>query len=142
MNDSTERTLTKKQWERDSAVHEAREKMRKETRDQAQSILLLAGLSPLRMWELANGYWPDTPVYDDVRRPWWLAQTSLGLIRLGWRKRVLEIDWGATDIKAIVTDDDVTRGETMVHAWSVEKAVAYLRRLKELATAASKEQIW
>lgn len=86
------------EWERENAMHKRREEMRVETREEATSILTLAGLRPERMWELANGYWPDAPTYDDVRCPWWLAKTGIGLIRLGWRKRVLEIDWSETGI--------------------------------------------
>lgn len=124
------------QWERDHEVRVRRETMRNEARAEVESILTLAELKPERMWELANGYWPDTPCYDDVRRPWWLAQTSIGLIRLGWRKRVLEIAWEATEVRGIVTDDDTTKGETMVHAWGVAKAVAYVTRLREIGHGA------
>lgn len=116
-------------------VQSLRERMVKDSRAEVESILTLAGLAPTRMWELANQYWPIAPDYDSVRRPWWLAQTSLGLIRLGWRKRVLEIDWSATGIAAIVTEDDVTKESTMVHAYRTAKAVEYLQRLRELVAA-------
>lgn len=127
--------MTMGDW--DHKVRERREQMRKASRDETTSILTLAGLPPKRMWELANGYWPDAPTYDDVRRPWWLADTSIGLIRFGWRKRVLEIDWEATNIVASVTEDDTTKEPTMVHAWTTEKAVEYMKRLREIATTAS-----
>lgn len=117
----------------EETMHSRRDRMRRETRDESTSILTLAGLRPERMWELANGYWPNAPDYDDVRRPWWLAKTSLGLIRIGWRKRVLEIEWEATDLRVVVTEDDVTKSKTMVHAWSSAKAVEYLTRLRESA---------
>jgi hypothetical protein len=123
-----------KLWEREREVRKRRELMREETRAESASIFILAGLKPDRMWELANGYWPDTPAYDDVRHPWWLAQTCIGMIRIGWCKRVLAIDWNATKIRGIVTYDDVSKSETMVHAWSVDKAVQYLSRLREMAT--------
>lgn len=125
------------EWEQELEVRKHREKMRKDSREEAESILTLAGLRPDRMWELANNYWPDTPSYDSVRRPWWLCKTYIGLIRIGWRKRVLSIDWEDTGIKAIVTDDDVTKEETMVHAWSQEKAVEYMKHLREASMVAS-----
>lgn len=125
------------QYDRERQMHRRREQMREESRAEVTSILTLAGLTPTRMWELANGYWPDHPEYDDVRRPWWLAQTSIGLIRIGRRKRVIMIDWEATDVRGIITDDDVTKDSDGVHAWSVEKAVEYVRRLATLSAKAA-----
>jgi hypothetical protein len=121
--------------EADRKLRHLRERMRKETEDEATSILTLAGLRPERMWELANGYWPDAPAYDEVRCPWWLAMTRIGLIRIGWRKRVIAIDWDATKVRVIVTSDDVTKGDTMVHAWSIAKAVEYLTAIAKLSPA-------
>jgi hypothetical protein len=121
--------------ERERAIHRRREQMVTETREEVTSILTLAGLKPERMWELANGYWPLAPAYDDVRSPWWLAQTSIGLIRIGSRKRVISIEWDACKVRGIVTTDDVTKGETMVHAWSASKAIEYLQRLRQLDAA-------
>jgi hypothetical protein len=115
-------------------MHTRREQMCADSRAEVESILTLAGLKPERMWELANGYWPLAPIYDDVRRPWWLAQTSLGLIQAGWRKRVIAIDWEATPHRHIVTIDDVTKGGTLVHASSASKAVEYLTALRKAAT--------
>ena len=61
--------------------------------------------------------------------PWWLVRTSRGLIKIGWRKRVINIDWSDTNLRVIVTPDDVTKSVVMVHAWSEEKAVEYLKAL-------------
>ena len=118
-------------YQRERDMHKARERMRDESREEVESALALAGLRPERMWELANHYWPLAPTYDDVRRPWWLAQTSIGLIRMGWRKRVISIDWESTAHRVLVTNDDVTKSETMVHAYSRSKMVEYLTRLRE-----------
>jgi hypothetical protein len=115
-------------------LHVRRDTMATESRAEVESILTLAGLKPSRMWELTNGYWPLAPAYDDVRCPWWLAQTSIGLIRIGWRKRVLSIEWDATPHRHVVTSDDVTKGETMVHAYSAAKAVEYLTALRVAPT--------
>jgi hypothetical protein len=121
------------QWERENDMHSRREKMRDDSKAEVGSMLTLAGLKPQRMWELANRYWPLAPNYDEVRHPWWLAQTSIGLIEIGRRKRVLSISWEATDVRAVVTEDDVTKENYMVHAWSSGKAVEYLTRLREEA---------
>lgn len=114
-------------------MHTHRDRMREESEGEVESMLTLAGLKPTRMWELANRYWPLSPNYDDVRRPWWLAMTSVGLIEIGRRKRVISISWKATNVRVVVTEDDVTKDEAMVHAWSHAKAVEYLTRLRERA---------
>ena len=111
-------------------VQSRREEMRRKSREEAESIVSLAGFEIRHTWELANGYWPASPRYDDVRKPWWLFLTQVGPVRVGWRKRVLEIEWDATDLRGIVTDDNVTKGDTYVHAWSRSKAVEYLTKLR------------
>ena len=121
------------QCERDNDMHSRREVMRDESRGEVEAMLTLAGLKPSRMWELANGYWPLAPNYDDVRRPWWLAQTSIGLIEIGRRKSVISISWDATKVRAVVTEDDVTKKDTLVHAYTQAKAVEYLTHLREAA---------
>lgn len=80
---------------------------------------------PETMYELVNEYDPER---DDS---WWLVKTELGLIKIGWRKRVICIDWSETPIRKLVTTDDVTKDETMVHAWSVGEAIKYLTTLRQ-----------
>ena len=101
------------------------------TQDQMLAIFTLAKISVDKFWKLDNGYWPEHPNYYEVRAasPWWLARTPLGLIQIGWRKRVINIDWSATSLQVIVTTDDVTKSKTNVHAWDETKAVEYLKAL-------------
>lgn len=121
-------------------ISEAREQMRKKSKLEAESILSLAGLLVSRSWELANQYWPDAQAYDCIRMPWWLMMTEIGLIQIGWRKNVIHIEWTACSVRGIVTTDDVTKAENYVHAWSVEKAVEYVRELRRLALAGPSDQ--
>ena len=93
------------------------------------SIFQLAGIIILREWELVDGYDPDRG------RSWYLFQTAYGLIKIGWRKRVINIDWSDTGVKAIVTEDNVTKELTFVHAYSDLKAIEYLRNLKSFLDA-------
>lgn len=51
------------------------------------------------------------------------------MLIIGWRKRVIQIDWKDCDVKLDVTADDVTKDDFNVHAWSTEKAVEYLKAL-------------
>lgn len=105
------------------------------TRAEMEAIFLLAGYQITQVWTLPNGYWPDAADYAEIRRnsPWWLAQTQFGPIRIGWRKRVIDIDWSGTGHKVdagAVTPDDVTRSGTNVHAYGHGSAVNYLRNLR------------
>lgn len=119
-----------------------------------KALFLLAGLDMESYYKLENNYWPDCEEYADIRRksPWWLVKTKHGLIKLGWRKRVISIDWSDTDYRSGVsqfadgrlldelTKDDVTKDESMVHAYSNHKALQYLStlrfRLEQVAYAA------
>lgn len=97
--------------------------------EQVKGLFALAGIDVLRMWELPNQYWPDAYVEERKNSPWWLVKTPKGLIEMGWRKRVISIRWDDTEIRRVVTEDDVTKDETMVHAWGYDKALAYLTAL-------------
>lgn len=104
---------------------------------QLRAIFLLAGIDLSSVFELPNGYWPDVPDYAELRResPWWLVRTSAGLVKIGWRKRVIEIDWSDTPVRRELTTDDVTKSETLVHAYSYSKAVEYLTAFRRGITA-------
>ena len=104
------------------------------TEDETKAIFLLAGIPIINIYEIKNGYWPDHPDYDEIRRqnPWWLVLTEYGMIKIGWRKRVIEISWHDVDAKFyfVVTEDDVWKNEKHVHAYSYSKAVEYLRNFR------------
>ena len=65
--------------------------------------------------------------------PWIIATTNKGRIKLGWRKRVMNLDWSESDIEAIGTelfkDENTTTGEKYIHCWSKDKAIEYLKKL-------------
>ncbi len=65
--------------------------------------------------------------------PWVMVTTQKGHIKLGWRKRVINIDWSESDIdldgNEIFKDEKVTTGDKYVHAWGYEKAIEYLTKL-------------
>jgi len=99
--------------------------------EKVKGLFALAGLQVLNMWRLENMYWPDHANYADIRSasPWWLIKTEFGLIRIGWRKRVLSIDWTDTD-RSFDVKEDVTKSLESCHAWSYAKAVDYLTRFR------------
>ena len=111
-------------------------------KEHATALFEMAGFDVKSIHELPNGYWPKHPDYDDVRSPWWLIETQHGLIKIGWRKRVISICWEATSFRD--AEHEVTQKEVNVtacvdlcHAWSYPKALEYLGRLRTLIQRAS-----
>jgi hypothetical protein len=88
--------------------------------------------------KIANQYWADPANVD----PWWVVKTNFGSFTIGWRKRVMDIDWTDTeltigssvdrhgDILKPITTDDVTMSPTNIHASGYGKAVEYLQILR------------
>ena len=104
------------------------------------ALLTLAGIEPVAVHELANKYWPDCDAYAQIRRdnPWWLVLTKAGHVVIGWRKRVISINWAETGIRAKMTADDQTTSELeYCHAWTYAKAVEYLSTLQSALKVAA-----
>jgi hypothetical protein len=97
------------------------------TLEQVAGVFALAGIPVTKFHELQNKYWNTYPAPTG---PWWLAMTPYGPIEIGWRKRVISIDWTDTKARVIVTEDQVTKDETCVHAYTYAKCVEYLTKLK------------
>lgn len=95
-------------------------------RKQVEGLAALAGITFRNIYETSNLYWHGN---NDKKGPWWLIVTSVGVIRIGWRKRVIEINWSDIGRRVEVTKDDVTKEATLVHAWSYTKALEYLTTL-------------
>jgi len=70
---------------------------------------------------------------------WFIISTPDGDIKIGWRKRVINIEWldNYKKFEENFKSEDVTRGfgkygdnDRSIHAWSIEKAKEYLIRAK------------
>jgi hypothetical protein len=102
------------------------------TEAELRAVFLLAGIEILHVDEIVNGYWP--PVYVSVP-PWFLVTTKYGVLKVGWRKRVLSIEWTRTKVRGRITADHVTCEEDYTHAWTFAKAVEYMTNWRQLAEA-------
>lgn len=89
-----------------------------------------AGFGTIHVKTIDNQYSSNAWYYVS---PWIIATTYKGPITIGWRKRVINIDWSNSDIKAdgevLFKDEKTTSGERFVHAWGWDKAVEYLNKL-------------
>lgn len=76
--------------------------------------------------------------------PWFMFHTSDGDIKIGWRKRVISIEW-QENFKPfnmeIFDDENVTKwgntGVRGIHAWGTDKAYEYLKKVKEVVNPKS-----
>jgi len=117
-----------------------REHLHQEAERQFRSIFEKAGFKEIRMAALPNEYYPS-----DYSAPWFNVSTEFGTIKIGWRKRVINIDWSAMEetlracgklpkqsILSLFDKENVTKGNTFIHAWGWEKAQDYLSRIHGL----------
>lgn len=83
--------------------------------------------------EIPNGYSPEDPYYSQF--PWFIVTTPVGHFKIGWRKRVIELDWSRTvgtgKSEELFPDETTTKGERYIHAWSLEKARGYICKIIE-----------
>lgn len=68
---------------------------------------------------------------EDYAGPWFTAHTEqLGRITVGWRKRVVQIEWErGPDGREVFAAEEVTKGARLVHAWSLHDVARYLTAL-------------
>lgn len=105
-------------------------------------LMAMTGITVLAHHELANKYWPDAYVQQRLDSPWWLVKTYQGYIELGYRKRVFSISWHETPIKLIVTENDVTKSETMVHSYNIGDTIEHLKVLASRLNVNPEKNLW
>jgi len=101
---------------------EAQEHRRKERAD-------LLGLfdQPIYVEEIPNGYCSQ---WCCKHLPWFVVTTTVGRFKIGWRKRVISIDWSDTVVaktaEELFPDEKVTKDGRLIHAWSLADAKRYV----------------
>ena len=83
--------------------------------------------------EIPNEYCKD---YCCVHKPWFNVKTPQGTIKIGWRKRVINITWPEGINKngnELFPNEDVTKYTVgnlhTIHAWGYDKAKEYLAKI-------------
>lgn len=78
-----------------------------------------------------NQYHGDTP-YGQMH-PWLEITTKRGIFLVGWRKRVINIDWSKTDIQStgreLFPERQMTIGDTFLHASDYDDLKACVEKL-------------
>ncbi len=114
-----------------------REHLLQEEEHRFRRIFEKAGFKDIRMESLPNEY-----CSCDFCAPWFSVNTEFGTIKVGWRKRVINIDWRLMEevlsesdelpqnsIISLFENEDVTKANTFIHAWGWDKAQDYLSRI-------------
>jgi hypothetical protein len=98
-----------------------------------------AGFQHVAMDEIANRYWADV---SGESAPWFMVATEKGFFVIGWRKRVIHIEWsGLITPPDLFADADVTKGPEHIHAWGQSKAIEYLSRVRERSELSDPEDL-
>ena len=97
---------------------------------EAKKIFDAAGLTEAQFKEMPNRYCGPLCCPHKV---WLTVATRFGEFVIGWRKRVINIEWGVTSIRVpesifekMLSNMNITHDETFVHAYSYEDAAQYL----------------
>lgn len=99
-------------------------------RDRARADMLALFPAPIFVEEIPNGYCSDWCCED---KPWFVVTTPIGRVTIGWRKRVISIDWRGSLVRRSADElfpkENVTKDGQLIHAWGREKAAEYIRVL-------------
>ncbi len=116
-----------------------------------------AGFEIYKIYEAMNNYWPRVSAYHEliVNTPWFLVLTDYGVIRIGNRKRVIEVDWDVTPnplsklsalplfeesdeakliyqpVVTVFRKAKVTHGPNLFHAWTYGQLCEFLTHVRE-----------
>lgn len=97
-------------------------------RERFRKVFEAAGFDNVKLTATTNRY-----SQGDHDAPWYNVDTGNGKILIGWRKRVINIDWSKMKVKGaaeLFQDEEVTKNPSSIHAWGWDKATEYLSRLR------------
>lgn len=91
-----------------------------------------AGFDVIFMEAIPNEYCGEGSA-EALCDPWYIVTTRIGHIKVGWRRRVIVLDWQRTTInntEELFPDENVTQVPSAIHAYGYEKLTSYLKKLK------------
>ena len=107
-------------------------KLTRETHAEFTDAFQKAGVKIITMREIPNEY--GSVRYNG---PWYQMSTDFGELKVGWRKRVIEIDYSkiklpvGLKLSTLFVGEQTTVDEIVVHCWGYDKLVDYLGRIKD-----------
>lgn len=109
-----------------------RKNLQKKTREKFRQIFATAGFKNIKTNATQNRY-----CGCDYCAPWFNVKTKYGNILIGWRKRVINIDWSGLTKREdrrllhLFNGEDVTKEFAYIHAYGWDKAQDYLTRIHD-----------
>jgi hypothetical protein len=98
--------------------------------DSRAAMLSCFADQPIYVEDIPNQYCKD---YCCSMLQWHNVTTSVGVITIGPRKRVINIDWtktrGTKTAEELFPNESGTKGERYIHAWSIEQARDYVQAI-------------
>lgn len=83
---------------------------------------------PIYVEEIPNGYCSD---WCCRHLPWFIVTTRIGRFKIGWRKKVISIDWSDSlatkTANEVFPDENVTKDGRLIHAWSYDDGRRYIQ---------------
>ncbi len=83
--------------------------------------------TPIYVEPLPNGYCSK---WCCKHLPWFKVTTQVGHIKIGWRKRVINIDWtecpGSKTAEELFAGENVTKDVWSIHAYGYDRARTYI----------------
>lgn len=105
--------------------------MAEKTKKEFEELLTAAGFTNVTLTETPNRYGSAS-----YRGPWFIVCAFGAEFRIGWRKRVIEIEWGChpeplqVKLAALFKNEETTHGDLLVHADGHDHAVSCLARIR------------
>ncbi len=101
-------------------------------RQQERMEILRVFPDPIFVEEIPNGYCSQ---WCCSQKPWFIVTTRVGRITIGWRKRVISIDWSGSTVAAsaeeLFPEENVTKEGWLIHALGYAKAATYIAKILE-----------
>jgi hypothetical protein len=96
--------------------------------EEKTKLLEVFGDEKIWVQPVENRYHGDSP--HGMLFPWFDVTTRYGIFLIGWRKRVVHLDWSRTlikkDAETLFPTEDVTKMACMIHAWGYGKLKQYM----------------
>ncbi len=93
-----------------------------------KDIFTRAGFRVLALKSIPNEY-----CGCDLCPPWFEVKTRFRTFKIGWRKQVINIDWGRVTRRHkfldLFADQNVAKGKDYIHAWGNDAVLTYLSKI-------------